>query len=148
MHLHFAHTFGFATRAVLLRKGCKLFSLTSGCQLGTDCSRAGAEGAEGAGCAHPMRLLPRPTAPGHSGSFVRGCCLCWPPAGEGLFAGSLLPCCTSLPSQPASQSTEANSQTSVEGSMVSTPTFPCIFFLLLVDSGKYQNFPFPCLYLL
>lgn len=87
MHLHFAHTFGFATRAVLLRKGCKLFSLTFGCQLGPDCSGAGMDGTA---CTHSLQLPLWPPAPGHSGSFVEGCCLRWPPAGEGLFPGAFL----------------------------------------------------------
>lgn len=43
MHLHFVHTFGFATRAVLLRKGCKLFSTTS---LGTSPTAAPAPGSQ------------------------------------------------------------------------------------------------------
>lgn len=77
--------------------------------------------------AHPLQLPLWPTAPRPSSSFVRGCRLRWPSAGEGLFPSTFLSCCTSLPSQPASQSVEANCQTSVDGSTLSTPPFSGIF---------------------
>lgn len=142
MHLHFVHTFGSAARAVLLRKGCKLFSSTFLEAAGRclqPAMRGGMHAARSLLTASPVThcLLPQWLLLELLGW------LCRPPAGERLFAGAF-PCCPiSLPSQPASWLPNFR-----QWQLCLYPSFSPTSLHPLLASGKCQKSFLPCLELL